>query len=140
MPAIHLTKTHPGLFKAVLGLALTHVAIGGLMLYAFLTNTAQENPVLGVTFISAFFVVGALQLYGLFRPRYTWIRSGLILGLGLIGFLSLAFALSIGLKISDLQVKRIAWLIPPWGMLAWMHYLCTIEPPTNPSSESLKGE
>ena len=140
MPAIHLNKTHPGLFKAVLGLAITHVAIGGLMLYGFLTTSTHKSPVLGVTFISAFFVVGALQLYGLLARRYTWIRSGLILGLGLIGFLSLAFALSIGLKISDLQVKRIAWLMPPWGMLAWMHYLCVIEPPQNPTSESLLGE
>jgi hypothetical protein len=136
MPAIHLNKTHPGLFKAVLGLTLTHIAIGGLMLYGFLTNPVHKNPVLGITFITAFFVVGGIQLYGLLARRYTWIRSGLILGLGLIGFLSLAFALSIAAKISDLEVRRIAWLMPPWGMLAWMHYLCTIEPPRNPSSEN----
>jgi hypothetical protein len=139
MPAIHLNKTHPGLFKAVLGMAVTHIAIGGLMLYAFLTTGIHKNPILGITFITAFFVVGAIQLYGLLAPHYTWVRSGLILGLGLIGFLSLAFAPSIALKISDLEVKRIAWLMPPWGMLAWMHYLCVIEPPSNPSSESLKG-
>jgi hypothetical protein len=142
MPAIYLNKTHPGLFKAVLGLAVTHVAIGGLMLYGLLTTPASthHNPALGLAFISAFFVIAAIQLYGLYAPHYAWVRIGLIFGLALIGFLALVFGLSIGLKLSSTQTKQLAWLFPPWGLLAGAHYLCITEPPINPSTASLKGE
>jgi hypothetical protein len=142
MPAIHLNKTHPQLFSVIFGFAVTHIAIGSLMLYGFLTTPAptHRNPALGLAFITAFFVVAAIQLYGLLAPHYTWVRRGLLAGLALIGFLSLAFGLSIATKLNETQIKQLAWVFPPWGLLALAHYLALIEPPENPMSErEIKG-
>lgn len=130
MARVYLHKTHPGLFYWILAIALTHFSVGGLMLYALLYTPASthSNPGLGMAFIAAFFVAGSLQLYGILAPHYRYIRGGLIMGLALISFLALTFTLSVGLKLGELQIKQLAWLIPPWPLWAFSHYLALGEP------------
>jgi hypothetical protein len=129
MPAIHLNKTHPGLFKADCAIALTHLGVGGLILYAFLNNPHPRNPILAWVFIFAFFLVASVMAYGLFRPSYHLVQWGLILGLALISFLSGAFVLSVGATLTDAQTQRLSWIVPPWPLWAFMHVLCLQEPP-----------
>ena len=133
MPAIHLNKTHPILFQAIFAIALTHLSVGGLMLHA-VASLGARNPVLAAFFITAFFVIGLMMLYGLLRPSYDWVRRGLTVGLLLIGFLSIAFVLSVGRTLNEEQTTRLAWIIPPWLWWAASHLLGLMEPPSNPVS------
>lgn len=134
MAKIHLEKTHPGLFKGILAIALTHLFVGGLIAYS-LTQYLPHRPELAFFFVGSFFIVAFCIIYGLKAPHYKFVRRGLIAGLALITFLAIVFTLSVSLTLNQEQTIRLAWLVPPWALWAYMHVLCLEEPPSNPSSE-----
>jgi hypothetical protein len=134
MPAIHLNKTHPGLFRAIRSIALTHFGVGSLLLYGSV-SVVRTNPALAWGFIGAFYAITAMLVYGLYAPTYRWVRRGLILGLLLITFLSIIFAVSIGATLTESQTIRLAWILPPWLSWSYQHFLCLAEPPENPMAE-----
>ena len=134
MPRLDLSKLHPNLYRAIMGHAVAHAAVGGFILYSSIT-LGTRRPFLVWFFVFAFFFIAAVLVYGLRAPHYTFVRYGLVLGLALIGFLALVFSFSVGLTLNEEQTIRLAFLVPPWGYWAWQHQLCLQEPPANPNSE-----
>lgn len=138
MPKVYLRKTHPGLFKGVLSVALTHLLLSSLLLYG--TLAAHRNNVnLSLLFIGAFMVISGTILYGLFAPHYRWVRIGLMLGFVFILFLSVSFLLAIGANLGRSEVIRYSWLIAPWPLFAYLQLIQLEEPPENPMSETNDG-
>lgn len=135
MARIYLNKTHPGLFRGILAVALSHYLAGVLIFYGTLAGPPRHNIFLSWLFTAAFFVVGSIQLYGLFAPHYIWVRRGLLLGLALIGWLAVVFISAISTTLKNPETIRLAWLVTPWPFWAYAQYLQLEEPPENPTSE-----
>ena len=132
MPQINIRKTHPQFYWVLIGLAVTLISIGLLCLLVPVKDASFWY------FVSPFFIIPAILLYGIFSYNYRFVRIGLILGTLYISFFAYAFIGGVARGAEKVEVKELAWLVPPWVFMALVFALSVKEPPSNSDAQAQK--
>lgn len=138
---IMLAEKHPNLFKSILGIGLADIGFG--LVFKFAPYEYVSAPHYQIIrelmpiqlWGTLFCLVGGLVLLSLFYGNHRFTRYALSLGtvMACMSATALAIAAYVG------RLNAITILVA-WLFIAWIHYINSIEPPSNPVATMISRE